>query len=87
MVDVARLTKLAKKKGMIFKLHERRKQMTGRGVIWDLDVSGGRVKRVKIAEYRNPLSRSACVYFHQFPKGCIDFETESELVKFMYKHN
>lgn len=87
MVNITELTKLANKKGMILKLHEKRKQLSGTGVIWDLDVGNGCVTRVKIAEYRNPLSRSANVYFNQSSKRGIDFKTESELVRFMHKYN
>ena len=87
MVNANKLKILAKKKGMNLTLYKRRKQSSGTGVIWDFNVEGGRIHRVKIAEYRNPLGRNANVYYGESSKSGTEFKTESELVKFMQKYN
>lgn len=86
MVNIVKLKKLAKRKGINLTLHSKRKQLTGKGMIWDLNATGGRIRRVKIAEYRNPLSRDANVY-HGLSKSGTEFKTEAGLVKFMAKYN
>lgn len=90
MVDIRELTKLAKKRNITLKLHEKRKQLTGTGVIWDLDVDGGHVTsvtRMKITEYKNPLRRDANVYYNKSSKVWVEFKTEQELVNFIQQYD
>lgn len=87
MVDTTKIKKLAKAKGMNLILVKKRKQLSGVGVIWDFDVSGGRITRLAIAEYRHPRNSSANIYYDDSSKTGIDFKTESELVRYMEKYN
>lgn len=79
MVVVSKLKSLAKKKGMNLKLISKRKN------IWDFDVSGGDVSRVKIVQDRS--GANANVYYGSSSKSGIDFKTEKELVDFMEEYN
>lgn len=86
MVNIQKLKKLARKKDIKLTLVERRKQLSGVGVIWDFDVSGGRINRLKIVESRKPTQKHANIYYGQSSKSGTEFKTEAELLKFMEKY-
>lgn len=84
MVNVAKLKKLAKRRGMNLRLVSRRKQLDGKGVILDFDVSGGEVTRLKIASFRGK-GQNANIW--NSGKHGISFKSEMQLVKFMERFN
>jgi len=79
MVNTQKLIFLAKKEGMELKLVSRR------GNIWDFDVSGGNINRVKIAQ--DKTGANANIYYGESSKSGINFKREEDLINFMREYN
>ena len=79
MFNTSKLKSLARKKRINLKLVSKRKN------IWDFDVSGGNIHRLKIASDRN--GQNANIYYGDSSKSGINFRNEKELVEFMEQYN
>ena len=79
MVNTQKLIFLAKKEGMELKL------VLKRGNIWDFDVSGGNINRLKIV--RNKTGANANIYYGESSKSGIGFKREEDLINFIREYN
>jgi hypothetical protein len=86
MVNVGLLKILGKKYGMTISLHERRNQLTGKGVIWDFDVKGGKINRIKIVDSQGKEG-NVNIYFDNSQKINLDFNNEKDLIDYMREYN
>ena len=87
-LDVNKLIVLATQQNINLKLYKKRNQFkNSAGIIWDFDVTGGKIKRVCITGFSNSNIKSANIYHGESSKNGIDFKTESELIEFMKQYN